>query len=146
MKLHPGRAAARLRTLVPLGACLLLAACPLVSGPSARYELTFTGHVRRSDTGAAVPGAHVMVWLGLEEDRGVAPPFVEGQTDEAGAFRLSRDVHLGGAPRSSTFRVTPPAGSGLQPASDEFESVTGSDRRYVFSADVVLQVDPESGL
>lgn len=138
------RVARRLRVLAPVGACAFLAACPFVSGPSAEYTLTFTGHVTRADNGAPVPGAHVAVWLGLEQDRGPGPGFVEGETDQAGAFRVSRGVHLGGAPRSSTFRVTPPAGSGLQAADGVFDPPTGSDRRYAFGADVVLPTEPDT--
>lgn len=131
------------RSLIPLVACAFLAACPFVSGPTSKYELTFEGQITRADNGAVVPGAHVEIWLRRPDEGRTTEVFAQGQTNQAGEFRFVGERQISGAPQHPIFRVTPPAGSGLQPASDEFSFLARSDRSYSYTADIVLQMGSE---
>ena len=127
-----------LRSIVPLLGCLLLTGCPSMMESSPPYDLTFRGRVSRSDAGTAVAGAHVEVWVRPEEV-GTSAPFVQGQTNQAGEFVLSRRLRNRGLPQDVTVRATPPAQSGLRPGSVVFPSITGSHGKYTYATEVVLQ-------
>jgi hypothetical protein len=102
------------------------------------YDLTFRGRVSRSDAGTAVAGAHVEIWVRPEEV-GTSAPFVQGQTNQAGEFVLSRRLRIRGLPQDVTVRATPPVESGLRPGSVVFPSITGADGKYTYATEVVLE-------
>jgi hypothetical protein len=132
----------RVRYGLALAAALLagvpLVGCLLPMDPVPTRDLTFEGRVSRASDGAPVPGARVEVWTS-SESVGTFAPLVEGQTNPAGEFVVSRAVRTSVRPQDPVVRVTPPAGSGLQTELGEFPSHTASGRRSTYATQVLLR-------
>src|SRR5688572_6257680 len=100
-----GRPALRLAVLAAL---LVLGGCVWPMDPVPEWDFIFQGTVRRSDSGAPVPGTQVQVRLSHPNDPNPDALTLQGQTDASGRFDLRLHERARATPANATVTVTPP--------------------------------------
>jgi hypothetical protein len=126
-----------------LAALLVLGGCVWPMDPVPEWDFIFRGTVRRSDTGAPVPGAQVQVRLAHPDDPNPDARTLQGQTDASGRFDLRRHERTRATPPNATVTVTPPAGSGLAAQTvggnmPQVFEITRDDQTVTYEADFTL--------